>query len=104
MLEAVALGGHMSPEARIWRERMTADLVSPNVSELLRELHRHKAQAAEALRLVCLLLPAPVEQFALQRSTAAGLIGGSRAWATQALDGCICTADLAAVDAKRKAH
>lgn len=55
VLEAVVLGGRTCPEARVWRERMTADLVSPKVSELLRELHRHKAPAAEALQQVCLL-------------------------------------------------
>ena len=53
VLEAIILGGHNCAEACTWRKRMTADLVAPKVSELFRELHRHKDRALEALHQVC---------------------------------------------------
>lgn len=52
VLEATILGGCCGPEACAWRGRMTVDLVSPKVSELFRELHRHKDKALAALKQV----------------------------------------------------
>jgi hypothetical protein len=51
-LEQLILSDADSVESRTWKGRMTADLVSPKVAALFRELHMHKEQATEALKQV----------------------------------------------------